>query len=65
MLMLFMFVQNFLLKYFEIHQIRISKSDGHKIICTFVILGGYTSEPEVTSYSVFAGKPTGINGENG
>ena len=35
------------------------------IIFHFVILGGYTSEPEVTSYSVFAGKPTGINGENG
>merc|ERR1712198_490912 len=24
---------------------------------------GYTSEPEVTSYSVFAGKPSGVNGD--
>ena len=42
-----------------------SSNTNYMIIYTFLILGGYTSEPEVTSYSVFAGKPTGINGENG
>merc|ERR1712226_1193178 len=36
-----------------------------KLVKNLLEKGGYTSEPEVTSYSVFAGKPTGINGDYG